>query len=39
LASVAILGAILLIRKGERSAVQRPNMVASAVEIPTKECA
>jgi drug/metabolite transporter (DMT)-like permease len=40
LASVAILGAIVLIRKGERSVtVQHPNGAAPGAEIPTERCA
>jgi drug/metabolite transporter (DMT)-like permease len=41
LASVAILGAIMLIRRGERAvAVKRPETVALAAEIQTsEECA
>jgi drug/metabolite transporter (DMT)-like permease len=40
LASVAILAAIVLIRKGERSVVtKRPDVVSPVVEIETQECA
>jgi len=40
LASAAILGAILLIRKGERgTAVKGPGLVTEAAEIQTEECA
>jgi hypothetical protein len=41
LASVAILGAIVLIRRGERAvAVKTPEAVPHAVEIPaSEECA
>jgi hypothetical protein len=40
LASVAILGAIVLIRKGERSvAVKAPSPVRQSAEIQTEECA
>jgi drug/metabolite transporter (DMT)-like permease len=40
LASVAILGAIVLIRKGERSAaIQRPSGVAPAAKVPTEKIA
>jgi drug/metabolite transporter (DMT)-like permease len=40
LASVAILAAIVLIRKGERSvAVKRPGVVSPVAEIETQECA
>ena len=40
LASVAILAAIVLIRKGERSvAVKRPDVVPQPAEIQTEECA
>lgn len=40
LASVAILGAIVLIRKGERSAVVKgPNAVPPTAEIRAEECA
>jgi drug/metabolite transporter (DMT)-like permease len=40
LASGAILAAIVLIRKGERSvAVQRPDVAPQPAEIPTEECA
>jgi len=40
LASVAILGAIVLLRRGEQSAeVKRPKIVGQSVEIQSKECA
>ena len=40
LASVAILGAIVLIRRGERAAVERPKVVVQAAEIQSsEECA
>lgn len=40
LASLAILAAIVLIRKGERSvAIHRPDVVAPAAEVQTEECA
>ena len=40
LASVAILGAIVLIRKGERSAVVKgPNVVPPTAEVQAEECA
>ena len=40
LASAAILAAIVLIRKGERSvAAKRPDVVAPSGEIETRECA
>jgi drug/metabolite transporter (DMT)-like permease len=40
LASLAILAAIVLIRKGERSvAVKRPDVVTPPAEIQTEECA
>jgi len=40
LASVAILAAIVLIRKGERSvAVKGPGMISPGADIPTQECA
>ncbi len=39
LASIAILGAIVLIRKGERTAAKHPDVISTVAKIEKQECA